>query len=421
MKDVIFSRHSNQTVGSFRNDVDVQKHLPRELYNAIFGDIPNNLDAQRLITVPQNKTLLNNGAFGHAYDDVRKLSRMLRDFSEDESEIFFDQVCLPLVNHSYAVVEEFMETPNVLLVPNCTMGMKCIAEHLVRQQGHKSIASLFPLYGATAKLLEYYDSEELLSTLTRISPGENPLLEENPEIIVNSLEDAYNLQPYTVLFCDEIASQSGRQLPLNAIADFCDSHGVKLVVDGTQSCQLFFGSKKNVLQKIDYFVMSTHKWIGNTKTCGIIRYKDQAPLPPAISFGWEADTKNRPSIQKIRAQYTWQGMMDSYVSYITLSKAIKIFSKYGEEQFFQSSALLRRGLSKHLGVREMLPSGKERVMSIFELESSNLSQMKDINAIQNALQDYGVLISVKRIGQDCSGITIDGHKIINAHGSPIKK
>ena len=60
---------------------------------------------------------------------------MLRDYSEDESEIFFDQVCLPLVNHSYAVVEEFMETPNVLLVPNCTMGMKCIAEHLIRQKG----------------------------------------------------------------------------------------------------------------------------------------------------------------------------------------------------------------------------------------------------------------------------------------------
>ena len=69
----------------------------------------------------------------------------------------------------------------------------------------------------------------------------------------------------------------------------------------------------------------------------------------------------------------------------------------------------------------MLPSGKERVMNTFELESSNLTQMKDINAIQNALQDYGILISVKRIGQDCSGITIDGHKILNAHGSPIKK
>ena len=55
MKDVVFSRHSNQTIGSFRNDVDVQKHLPRELYNAIFDDIPNNLEAKRLITVPQNK------------------------------------------------------------------------------------------------------------------------------------------------------------------------------------------------------------------------------------------------------------------------------------------------------------------------------------------------------------------------------
>jgi len=64
---------------------------------------------------------------------------------------------------------------------------------------------------------------------------------------------------------------------------------------------------------------------GNTKTCGVIRYKEHAPLPPAITFGWEVDTKSHPSVEKVRAQYTWQGMMDSYISFITLSKAIKIF------------------------------------------------------------------------------------------------
>lgn len=262
MKDLKFSPHSTSAIGSFRNDTDVQKHLPSDLYNALFGEIPNNLDARSLVTVPNNKTLLNNGAFGHAYDEVRKLSRLLREFSEDESEIFFDQVCLPLVNHSYAVVEEFMETPNVLLVPNCTMGMKCVADSLFKKHGHTQVACLMPLYGATAKLLEYYDSEETFSTFTRISPGENPLLEENPGVIIGALEDAYNMEQFTVLFCDEIASQSGRQLPIEAIADFCESKGVELVVDGTQSCQLFFGNKKQVLHKIDYFVMSTHKWIG---------------------------------------------------------------------------------------------------------------------------------------------------------------
>ena len=96
-------------------------------------------------------------------------------------------------------------------------------------------------------------------------------------------------------------------------------------------------------------------------------------------------------------------------------------SKYGEEQFLQSSALLRKGLSTILNVKSLLPTGKERVMEIFELESTNLLMNKNINVIQNALQDYGIFVSVKKIGQDCGGITIDGHKILNTHGSPIKK
>ena len=51
-------------------------------------------------------------------------------------------------------------------------------------------------------------------------------------------------------------------------------------------------------------------------------------------------------------------------------------------------------------------------MDIVELESANLvSRFKDIDTIQNALQDYGIMVSVKKVGQDCSGITIDGHKV----------
>ena len=74
-----------------------------------------------------------------------------------------------------------------------------------------------------------------------------------------------------------------------------------------------------------------------------------------------------------------------------------------------------------LDVKSLLPSGKERVMEIFELESTNLLMSKNIDVIQNALQDYGLFVSVKKIGQDCSGITIDGHKILNTHGGSIKK
>ena len=55
-----------------------------------------------------------------------------------------------------------------------------------------------------------------------------------------------------------MSSQSGRILPLETVASFCEEHNIVLVVDGTQSCQLLFSAqKKAVLDRVDFFVMST--------------------------------------------------------------------------------------------------------------------------------------------------------------------
>ena len=39
----------------------------------------------------------------------------------------------------------------------------------------------------------------------------------------------------------------------------------------------------------DYLVMSTHKWMGNVKTAGLVVYADGVapPLPHAVSFGYD--------------------------------------------------------------------------------------------------------------------------------------
>ena len=105
---------------------------------------------------------------------------------------------------------------------------------------------------------------------------------------------------------------------METVASFCEEHNIVLVVDGTQSCQLLLSAqKKAVLDRVDFFVMSTHKWIGNVKTCGLIRYflvvkiTDQStsnirykslastPCPPAISFGWEQFTSKTATVEKV--------------------------------------------------------------------------------------------------------------------------
>ena len=79
----------------------------------------------------------------------------------------------------------------------------------------------------------------------------NALTEENPDVVLSELVDVFNRRRFDVLFCDETASQSGRILPVDAVAKFCAEHSIKLVVDGTQSCQLLFRkNKKEILDQV---------------------------------------------------------------------------------------------------------------------------------------------------------------------------
>ena len=392
------------TIGSFRFEEDIKKYLPDELYSQIFDEISDDLKISELVQIKLNdgNAYLNHAAFGRAYNDVISLSLQLKSFAEANPDVFYDQLCLPLTNYTYQVVSEFFNTENVLLVPNCTFGMNAVAEYLIREREYSKVALLNPLYGATKKQLESFKYDGLLRELREISPGENALFEEDPKVFLTSLVKAQRDCDFKVLFCDAVASQSGRILPLKEIIQFCKIRNIILVVDGTQSCELLLENNIEVLQDIDYFVMSMHKWVGNAKSCGVIRFKDveTCPRPPTISFGWQPIKEK--SYSQIKAGYMWLGMSDTYISYITLSKAIKMFKKYGRAQLQYAASLLNDGMMNALGVKPLLPATKaSRVINIFELESGQFSLIKNPNDAQNAIQDYGVFVSVKTPNQDC--------------------
>jgi len=415
---LVEKKKRTKTIGSFRNAPNLKEILPDKLYEAIFAEIADDLDVEKLITVnpdaSKSQHYLNHAAFGRAYDEVSKLGHMLQEFSENNPDVFYDQACHPLVEHTYQVLEDFFETENLLLVPNCTFGMKSVMDHLVIEEKHESIALLNPIYGATKKLLEYYSCRGDVRRLVKISPtrgklkarSQAALFEEDPAVIVEALEDAYAMQEFSVLVCDQVASQSGRILPLEAVVRFCKENGIKLVVDGTQSLQIFFGRNKKVLDDVDYFVMSTHKWMGNIKTCGIIRFKclSSPPCPPAISFGWSPPSGlDMLSLDQLRGRFLWQGMSNMYLPFICLARAVQIFSKYGETQMLLASNILEKGLVEALHLKPILPKAfNPRVINMFELQNPQFESYGDVTQIQNALQEYGIYVSVKKQGsQDC--------------------
>ena len=61
----------------------------------------------------------------------------------------------------------------------------------------------------------------------------NWLFQEDTEIILNTLTQNLKNTPFTVLFCDEIASQSGRIIDVKKIYEWAKQNNVVLVVDGT--------------------------------------------------------------------------------------------------------------------------------------------------------------------------------------------
>ena len=314
--------------------------------------------------------LLNHGAFGRAYNACIKLSDQLRIFARKYPDLFYDQLMIPLLKHSYQTCADFfhLKNPNnVVLLPNCTMGMKAVMDKILMKTssstyyGNKMkqlgdidtvhVAYLSPIYGATQNLIQSY-LEDVRSRIkvTEIVP-ENALFQEDPNIILKAIDDAQreNCPSFSVLICDEIASQSGRILPLAKIAEFCERKNIILIVDGTQS----FDFSELKMEKIDYWVMSTHKWIANVKTCGVVLWNDtvDCPKPPAVSFGYFNEN--------IQDKFLWTGMMDAYIPYIVLAKALDMKRHYGEQQIEHASDLLRKGLHDVLQVKPLLESKGE--------------------------------------------------------------
>lgn len=102
-----------------------------------------------------------------------------------------------------------------------------------------------------------------------------------------------------------------------------------LVVDGTQAFEF------DNVHHADYYALSTHKWLANVKTCGILFYNENAALPnhpPAISFGYKKED--------IQGSFIWTGM-NSQIPCIVLGKAIQIFAKYGKQQAQNANDILQ--------------------------------------------------------------------------------
>ena len=81
-------------IGSFRVGAELKKLLPPKVFADIFDDDVSSNDAPAISVDPgpTSAAFLNNGASGRAYDRVRNIAIQLRQFAEENPDVFYDQV-----------------------------------------------------------------------------------------------------------------------------------------------------------------------------------------------------------------------------------------------------------------------------------------------------------------------------------------
>jgi len=181
---------------------------------------------------------LNHGAFGSAMGCIVDLDRSLRKLVDSNPNRFYDEFCLPLLRETVAFASHMLKG-RCLLMPNCSIALKGVMEGLgfdATASQPKSVAFLPPIYGATRKLLNH-----LCPNLTEISV-DRALWCEDANVIVAALDAAYAKKAFGFLVADHTASQSGSVLPLAAVVQWCEAHGVVSVIDGTQNPDLDVGT-----------------------------------------------------------------------------------------------------------------------------------------------------------------------------------
>lgn len=354
-------------IGSFRDAAPILIELPE----AISSLRSANMD-WKAFPLQHGVAHLNHGAFGAVPIEFQALEARLRVLVDANPSYFYDKLCLPLMRETLQEASHFLGG-DVILQPNCTMAMQSV----LKLFSCENVAVLEPIYGATRKLVS-----ATFRTFSTVEPGD---FCEDFTIIASHLDAAYAIKPFHVLVADRVTSQTGRLLPMEEVVNWCKEKGVISVIDGTQEFSFKYNSWP------DYFVMSTHKWLCNVKTCAIIRVGENAQRPPpvGISFGYPDPVDS----------HLWTGMLD-YIPYIMLAKAIRLFRAHGEAMVKYSSDILQKGLqilhssnSISHPPNAVASGGAPRLMAMIEV--FRLVEEEDL---QESLEQFGVFVSVKKIG-----------------------
>ena len=335
---------------------------------------------------------LNHGSFGKCPLEIIKYRNELTFELETLSTIFFTRKSQNLIKKSGTGLAKFVGVPaeDVVFVKNATTGVNTVIQSISFEHGDEVVTTDL-IYSSCRNLLELMKEKKGV----KIKTAKIGLFPKNSDEIYDKIISEVT-EKTRLIFIDHISSESALIMPVEKIAEFADSKGIDVLVDGAHAP----GMIPLEIEKlgVTYYTGNCHKWICAPKGSAFLYVKPEKQdglTPRIISNHFR---KGTTANERFHSSFDWQGTMD-YLSYACVGKAIEFIEKSVDggwpEVMKRNHELVIKGrdiICEKLGLTEWTPDEFTGSISTIKLNSKAiLDEKTGLDVIQLELFDkFGI-------------------------------
>ena len=293
-------------------------------------------------------TYLNHGSFGPSPLVVQQAREAWSRRLEAEPMDFFVRTFEADLAAATTHLGSFVGAaePDLLFVPNATVGMNLVAANLALRPGDEVLLTNHE-YGAVQRIWRQACKTAGAQVVVQRLPE---FLADDDEITAAILQ---GITPRTrLIVVSHITSPTAVILPVQAICAGARGRGVAVCIDGPHAPAMVDLDLTAI--GCDYYCASLHKWVSAPFGSGFlyVSRQHQTSFRPQI-VSWGGSLSGRPACWK--DEFTWSGTYDPAV-YLAVPAALDFLTGIGLPQFrAQTHALCRTAWEQIVGLTGLKP------------------------------------------------------------------
>jgi isopenicillin-N epimerase len=314
---------------------------------------------KELFYLSEEKTFINQGAFGCTLKPFLQLKYSYMEYCEQEPVSFIDRELLPLIAHNIRALSDWLavDPRDVLFLPNATTALTTIFRSIqAKHQNDKEdwtkrqILRLSICYGAVKKMTDtIFPNVHQLDIKLPITDFRVDIVQPVREALIQA---GNNNNQYILATFDHITSNSAICLPITELIELCHQYNVPVCIDSAHGPLAAYTDPAKELQlkelRVDYYVANFHKWFSAPKgTAFLYIHNNHAERHKAtensISNKFVAEmNSNQASLCAVNpcishghksgftSEFIWQGLTD-YSNYLLVAHMLEFWQSIGLE------------------------------------------------------------------------------------------